>query len=246
MPWRRAHFKGQKVWAEVEEDGSTKILNGKVSIRYQPTEGAKLYSTMAQRLRWAEERAEELPPAAAPGQSKPVNKRKSSGFGKAGTRTAEQAQRALHAAQDRLKDLPEGMHVAFTDGACRGNPGPSGCGAVLRLADGRRIEGERSLGQGTNNIAELSAVGLALELLSQAEVSSDDPVLLLTDSRYTLGVLSQGWKAKANRELILGLRERLQQWPHLEIEWVAGHVGIAENERADALANQGLEKSRSR
>ena len=49
-----------------------------------------------------------------------------------------------------------------------------------------------------------------------------------------------GWKAKANRELIMGLRDRLEARPGAEIHWVAGHVGIEGNERADALANDGV------
>ncbi|HHO52736.1 MAG TPA: ribonuclease HI [Deltaproteobacteria bacterium] len=131
--------------------------------------------------------------------------------------------------------------VVFTDGACRGNPGPAGSGAVVLLPGRPRAEGCRSLGRATNNVAELTAVGLALDILDQAGVEADARVAILTDSDYTNGVLCRGWKAKANTLLIRGLRERLASRPGTVLHWVAGHVGIEGNERADALAGLGVD-----
>ncbi|MBT3223303.1 MAG: reverse transcriptase-like protein [Proteobacteria bacterium] len=135
---------------------------------------------------------------------------------------------------------PEAI-IAFTDGGCKGNPGPAGSGALVTFPDGRRAESSRSLGHGTNNIAELTAIGMALDILDEAGVPAETPVLLLSDSSYANGVLCRGWKAKANRELILSLRERLGERPGVTIQWVAGHAGIEGNERADALANAGID-----
>ena len=69
-------------------------------------------------------------------------------------------------------------------------------------------------------------------------------VALFTDSQYALGVLTKGWKAKANQELIAEVKAALRPWKQLTVEWVAGHVGVADNERADALARRGVEESR--
>ena len=107
--------------------------------------------------------------------------------------------------------------------------------------DGRRAESCQSIGHATNNIAELTAIELVLDILDEEDVPSEAAVLLLSDSSYSNGVLCRGWKAKANRELILSLRERLKKRPGVKIQWVAGHAGIEGNERADALANEGID-----
>src|SRR5690606_34207502 len=108
------------------------------------------------------------------------------------------------------------------------------------LPDGRRGEASRSLGRATNNVGELVAIGLALDLLEEAGVPRETPVALFSDSSYANGVLTRGWKAKANTELIADLRAQLKRWPGVTVHWVAGHVGIADNERADELANRGV------
>jgi len=111
----------------------------------------------------------------------------------------------------------------------------------VRLPDGTHHEAHRALGQATNNVGELTAIGLALDILDQAGFQGE--VHLLTDSQYSKGVLAQGWKAKANQELIAELKARLKR-RKATIHWIAGHVGIPENERADVLANRGVEESR--
>ena len=64
---------------------------------------------------------------------------------------------------------------------------------------------------------------------------------LYTDSSYSIGVLTKGWKAKANKELIFEVRDQLKARKSVRLHWIAGHVGIPGNERADALANKGVE-----
>ena len=131
----------------------------------------------------------------------------------------------------------------FTDGACSGNPGPGGWGAVLRY-NGREKElsgGERDT---TNNRMELTAVIKALEQLKEP-----CKVMLTTDSKYVLDGVSKGWAVswqkngwrKADKKPALNpdLWERLLELlkiHNVTINWVKGHAGHPENERCDELA----------
>ena len=83
-----------------------------------------------------------------------------------------------------------------------------------------------------------------MDLLDGAGIAADAHAVLFTDSQYVNGVLTQGWKAKANRELILGIRARLRARSNFEVRWIAGHVGVPENERADALAVAAIARGR--
>ena len=134
------------------------------------------------------------------------------------------------------------MIELFTDGACRGNPGPAGAGAVVKLPDGQVLEHSLALGQATNNVGELTAIGMAMDLLDEAGFPADQQVEVLTDSQYSNGVLVLGWKAKANKELIARVKAKLAK-RKVRVHWIAGHVGIPENERADELANEGVRES---
>lgn len=244
MGWRRATFKGKKVWVEVDASGAPKSSGGRVPMRYSASPGAKVYRAGASNLQVDPTGAiEELEGGVSADDAASSKKKggRGRGFGSAGSRTKQQAAAAAASARAMLAELGEDVHVAFTDGGCRGNPGPAGSGAVLQLADGRKAEASLSLGRATNNVGELSAIGLALDLLDHAEVPAADRVVILTDSSYSHGVLVKNWKAKANAALIADLREALAARPGVEIHWVAGHVGIAGNERADALANRGVD-----
>jgi ribonuclease HI len=253
MPWKRATFKDQRVWAQVDRSGAPALDGGRLPVRYSATAGAKVYLATAARVAFEDAAPiEDLPfgtdaPASGEPGDKPGArpggkgaKGRGSGFGKAGTRTAAQAAAAKADATDRIAAVGPTTARCFTDGACKGNPGPAGSGVVVVLPDGRRAEASRALGVATNNVAELTAIGMALELLDGAAFSALDPAVVYTDSSYARGVLVQGWKAKANVELITDLKARLRRRPSLRIEWVAGHVGLADNERADALANRGV------
>jgi ribonuclease HI len=121
--------------------------------------------------------------------------------------------------------------VAYTDGACSGNPGPAGLGVVL-LQEGTRRELSEYLGIGTNNIAELTGILRTLEELGRAS----EPVVVHTDSQYAIGVLTKGWKAKANQQLIAKIKDCIRNFPQLQLVYVRGHAGVPLNERADELA----------
>jgi ribonuclease HI len=125
---------------------------------------------------------------------------------------------------------PPDAVIVYTDGACTGNPGPMGVGVVI--IDGKeRREVSEFLGHGTNNIAELTAIIRALEISPRERT-----VVLHSDSAYALGLLGQGWKAKANQALVEKMRTLAREFKDLRLVKVAGHAGISENERADQLA----------
>ena len=122
----------------------------------------------------------------------------------------------------------------WADGACTGNPGPAGIGVVM-LDGPRREECSEYLGSGTNNIAELTAIIRALEMAPR-----DRTVVIHSDSAYALGLLGKNWKAKANQALVERMRSQAGEFRDLRLIKVAGHAGIAENERADALAREAV------
>jgi len=136
---------------------------------------------------------------------------------------------------------------AFTDGACRGNPGPGGWGVLLRFG-GHEKELSGGESHTTNNRMELSAAIEALRALSQT-----CNVTLTTDSTYVRDGITQwvskwkanGWKTAAkkpvkNQDLWMALDEQCQRHA-VDWQWVKGHAGHPENERADQLANAGID-----
>jgi ribonuclease HI len=138
---------------------------------------------------------------------------------------------------------------AYTDGACRGNPGPGGWGALLEH-NGRVKELSGGEADTTNNRMELTAAIRALEALKQP-----CRVDLYTDSVYVKSGISQwlprwrarGWRTAArtpvkNQDLWMQLDE-LAALHDVRWHWVKGHAGHPGNERADALANRGLEEA---
>jgi len=136
----------------------------------------------------------------------------------------------------------------YTDGACRGNPGPGGWGALLISGKRRRtLHGGES--ETTNNRMELKA---AIEALNALKGSRQ--VLLHTDSKYVMdGINSwmpnwkkRGWKTSArkpvkNQDLWQQLDEAIARH-EIEWRWVRGHTGVPGNEEADALANRGIDE----
>lgn len=136
----------------------------------------------------------------------------------------------------------------FTDGACRGNPGPGGWGALLRF-NGTEKELYGAEVMTTNNRMELMAAIRALDSLKRP-----CRVRVTTDSKYVLQGITEwlvGWKRKnwktASKQPVknVDLWQELDRLvaPHqIEWHWVRGHTGHAENERADQLANRAIDE----
>ena len=142
--------------------------------------------------------------------------------------------------------------IAYTDGACSGNPGPGGWGVVMQAKDGEAVIKQRELCGGladtTNNQMELMAAITALETLERASA-----VTIVTDSTYVkngvtswiFGWKKNGWKTAAKKPV-----KNVDFWKRLDQaqarhdvtwEWVKGHAGHPENELADELARAGME-----
>ncbi|UOG93475.1 MAG: ribonuclease HI [Candidatus Thiothrix sulfatifontis] len=138
----------------------------------------------------------------------------------------------------------------FTDGACRGNPGPGGWGALLRYNGvERELYGYQPLT--TNNQMELMAAIQALETLKRP-----CDVILTTDSQYVRQGITEwlaGWKRKGWKTAAGKPVKNQELWQRLDIasaqhkidwRWVKGHSGHAENERVDQLANQAIDEKK--
>jgi ribonuclease HI len=139
----------------------------------------------------------------------------------------------------------------YADGACKGNPGPGGWGAILR-AGGQEQELYGGEPQTTNNRMELTAVIRALEALHRPAT-----VEVYTDSQYVQKGISEwlhAWKRRGWRTADKQPVKNVDLWHRLDRaaaphrvtwHWVKGHAGHPENERADALASRGVEKALS-
>jgi ribonuclease HI len=217
MPWIKRLLRGKEVFARVDRSG--KLLtrpDGRVDVIYKAAPGAKVYRASVVNLESTGQPADDELidiDLDAPAHSGTVVQG--------------------GAADDAI--------IIYTDGACHGNPGPMGIGIVL-LDRGERREVSEYLGEGTNNIAELTAILRALELVPVSERAR--PVLIHSDSAYALGLLSKGWKAKKNVELVEGMRRLAGFFPQLRAIKVAGHAGVSENERCDQLANAAVMRGR--
>ena len=216
LNWKRMSFKGNKVWAAVDDKGDFCLEKGKVLIKYNLAQDYE-YRILPDSLK--SDANENL-----------VQK---------GLKKASPAPKKAAAApppQD-CSHSEEGIIHVFTDGASSGNPGPSGIGVFFRFG-GHEREISRNIGQATNNIAELEAIRVALSEIKNPQL----PVRIYTDSSYALGLLSRNFKAKKNQELVESIRTLMKQFPDLSFIKVQGHAGVEGNERADQLATSAIKK----
>lgn len=219
MPWKPFTLRDAQVWARVDAAGALAAdAAGRVDVIYKPAASAKIYRAAKQNLGPRDGELVELgaePTAEA--AAKP-----SRGAAKA-------------PADKRAQPVPgDAIHV-WTDGGASPNPGPSAIGVVI--VDGKhQLELSEYLGDGTNQIAELTAMLRGLQEVEDRQRT----VVVYSDSAYAIGLLSQGWKAKANVELVAELRELGRQFRDLRFIKVLGHSGIPLNERTDQLATAAL------
>lgn len=140
----------------------------------------------------------------------------------------------------------------FTDGACRGNPGPGGWGVLLRHGGTEReLYGGESMT--TNNRMELTAAIKGLESLNrpcEVDLTTDSQYVRKGITEWMDGWKRRGWKTAARKPVLnQDLWQRLDQLAavhRVHWHWVRGHAGHAENERVDALANRGIDEMNPR
>ncbi len=233
MPWLRAKLRDQLVFARATAGGELDVSGGSVEVRYKANDG-RLYRAKPANLTLTDR---VLLPDSTCGEAQAVEN---------AAKTAEQASAArkkVAAAAVHSQVLPAGALVAYTDGACSGNPGPAGVGVVLLDSAGKiSVELSEYLGQATNNVAELTAIQRAIE----GAPAPENHLLIHTDSQYAIGVLTKGWKAKANTSLVAAIRSLLATRPRAKLVYVPGHSGVPLNERADQLAREAVERRQTR
>ena len=211
--WIRMRFKQNKVWVAVDPEGKIMVNNGKALIKYQKEQDYEY------RVR----ETDLFPLSAVLGEATAEPRRK-----------PRETRKTIGSSRVPDTEAPNCICI-YADGASSGNPGPSGIGVLLRYREHEK-EISRNIGLGTNNIAELEAIGTGL----LAVKNPDLPVRVYTDSSYAYGLLTLGWKAKKNMELVTDIRNLIKRFKKLTFIKVKGHSGIEGNERADKLATSAI------
>jgi ribonuclease HI len=214
MAWQWGTFRGKRVLVRVVALGKAALDDGRIDIRFKASDSRTYPASPGNITLDATSELLDDPSAHSPvpvtaRMPTPATKHPDTSFAKA--------------------------WVAYTDGACTGNPGPAGSGLVLMDPSGKRVkEAYKFLGNATNNIAELTAIEMVFDAVPDGEA-----VVIHTDSKYAIGVLTQGWKVKANGDLVARIRKRVEARP-TRMRYVPGHSGVPLNERADELAREAI------
>jgi ribonuclease HI len=230
MAWIPKMLRGQRVLARCSDDGKLVNEEGRVEVRYKPSDG-RAYRAGERNLETIAG-AEILPDDhCAPAGEPPAKK----------DAKADKSKEARVAAHHAAAAASKAEVVVFADGACSGNPGPAGAGVAIFEGDKKTRELSEYLGTGTNNIAELTAILRAAEVLE----TDARAIEIRTDSSYAIGVLTKGWKAKANPELVAKTKVALGKLASVKLTYVPGHAGVHGNELADALAVAAVQARKS-
>jgi len=218
--WKRMRFKKNKVWVALGPDGLPDVREEKVLIKYQLNQEHeyRIHPNSLQPLEGPDQIESAQPAAAIRNQPHPKPPAVAAG-------QVEEVQ-------------PADAVIIHADGACSGNPGPAGIGVLMKYGLHEK-EISRFIGIATNNIAELEAIRIGLKAVKNRE----KPVRIYTDSSYAFGLLTKGWKAKKNPELIAEIRKLLASFPDIRFYKVKGHAGDPGNERADQLATEAIKKN---
>ncbi len=224
MPFKEMKFKGKPVFVEIDKNGAILGEKGRARMKYR-LDDDRIYSPNISNLSPLDgESVDTFATKDTPDRTKSAH--------------FSSTKSPRNAAATTSTTPPKDAVIAYTDGACSGNPGPAGLGYAMRFPDGRTIQRGEPLGSATNNIAELTAILRVLQSL-------DDPtqkVVIHTDSSYAIGLLTKGWKAKANAELIASIRAVLRVCPNVAFVKVKGHAGVPDNELVDRLARESAEQ----
>ena len=223
MPFKEMKFKGKTVFVEVDEHGAILSEKGRARMKYR-IEDDRIYNPNVSNLTISDGTSPRIVPAA--------------GIVEQQTNRTKKHRPVKTADASASNTIPKDAVIAYTDGACSGNPGPAGLGYVLRFPDGRTIQRGEPLGSATNNIAELTAILRVLQSLDD----TSQKVFIHSDSNYAIGLLTKGWKAKANTELVEEIRRVLDVFPNVTFVKVKGHAGVPDNELVDDLARRAAEE----
>ena len=221
MAQARKLYRNCKVWVDVDDAGRSVEERGLVKIRYRK-DAPDTYSAKVSEV-------SDLDPAAE-AAAKSAESR-----GEGAAPAPPKRPRAPRKLAAKSKASAADALVIHTDGSCFGNPGPAGVGVLMEWK-GKTKEISRYLGEGTNNIAELTAIEVGLQEVKNRRV----PVRIHTDSAYAIGVLSEGWKVKENRELVARIQTLMREFADLAFVKVRGHTGDPSNERVDQLARDAI------
>lgn len=215
--WKRMQFKNNKVWMATDKKNHPVVKNKKVLIKYQLDQDYE-YWVFENRV---------TPIDGHPSTVKQDIEKK------------EPKKKPRASLPLRSEAIPKNAICIYTDGASSGNPGPSGIGVHLKYGSHEK-EISRYIGIATNNIAELEAIRAGLLAVKNVKL----PVRVFTDSRYALGVLSLGWKAKSNLELVRTIKTIIEQFDNFKLLKVKGHSGDEGNEKANDLATLSVKKNK--
>jgi ribonuclease HI len=222
--WKRMVFKKNKVWMATDKDQKPITKSGKVLIRYQLNQDYE-YWVLSKNIKPIDSLKKE-------GNIEKVKK-------SVGISSTEKTTKKTPKTDFAAETIRDDAVLVYTDGASAGNPGPSGIGVVLRFGKHEK-EISRYIGDTTNNVAELEAIRSGLMAVKNTNL----PVRVFTDSRYAYGVLTQGWKAKKNQNIIESIKKILSKFNDLKFIKIKGHVGIEGNERADFLATSAIKNAK--
>jgi len=224
-PWKRMRFKNNKVWVATGEDGIPVTKKGKVLIKYQLDQDYE-YWIHEESIKSIDEKATENQrrKKGSPRRKKKIKRKNEAG------KKNERPDETLY--NDAI--------CIYTDGASSGNPGPSGIGIFMCYHE-NEMEISKYIGTAKNNIAELEAIRTGLMKVKKPDL----PIRIFTDSSYAYGVLTLGWKARKNREIIESTKKLISKFRDLEIIKVKGHAGNKGNERADFLATSAVTKAKT-
>jgi ribonuclease HI len=148
-----------------------------------------------------------------------------------------------------MDNLPPNALQIWTDGSSLGQPGPAGAGAIVCPPSGSNVTLHSALGHGSNNLAEIWAIGLGLDCaagLHAASPTAFSGIHIFSDSEYAIGTCSKGWLSKDYHTLTSYIRTLSTQISiPISYHKVAAHAGIPLNDEADAAAKKGALVSKS-
>ena len=170
-------------------------------------------------------------------------------LGSSKSRNKQQEEEARIVIHGQIKSEGKDVIYGFTDGSCRGNPGPCGAGACLFLPNEERVDLRQPVsGRSSILLGELVAINIALESIKlEMERLPIQKIMLFSDSQSAVGILTLGWENKSHKAVILEIKQTMDilksQNVSIELNWTPGHADIAGNEIADKLAKEAAEEA---